>query len=133
MGPGHESRICEQHARLRLFNPARRACRYFRVQDAPPYCGDQARCLADEACYGPLLGRQLRGFANESEAVEVATRCVFVSGDRITSWADLCFLAMSNKNRWSQAPLNPAWAEPPPEGRLMMVDTAEVHRPWPQP
>jgi hypothetical protein len=36
----------------------------------------QARCLADEACYAPLLGRQLVGFANESEAVEAATRSV---------------------------------------------------------
>ena len=49
--------------------------RYFRVLDAPAYCSDQARCVADEACYGPLLGRQLRGFANESVAVEAATRC----------------------------------------------------------
>ena len=53
------------------------ACgRYFRVADAPPYCSDQARCIADEACYAPLLGRQLVGFANESEAVEAATRSV---------------------------------------------------------
>ena len=46
------------------------------MADAPPYCSDQARCIADEACYAPLLGRQLVGFANESEAVEAATRSV---------------------------------------------------------
>ena len=34
--------------------------------------------MADEACYGPLLGQQLRGFANESVAVEAVTRCALL-------------------------------------------------------
>lgn len=47
--------------------------RYFRIPGAPAYCSDARLCMADAACYGGLLGHQMRGFLNESEAVKAAT------------------------------------------------------------
>lgn len=44
--------------------------------DAPPECTQQAACLANEACWSPLLGQQLAGYATEQEAVDHALQCV---------------------------------------------------------
>jgi hypothetical protein len=38
----------------------------------PPECAQRESCLATPACYQPLLGRQLQGFATEGEALEHA-------------------------------------------------------------
>lgn len=49
--------------------------RYFRIPEAPARCSDAHYCMANVACYGSLLGKQMRGYINESEAVKAATKC----------------------------------------------------------
>lgn len=44
----------------------------FPIPNRPAGCSDRQTCLGDEACYAPLLSRQLLGFASEQEAVEHA-------------------------------------------------------------
>ena len=41
----------------------------FPVEGRPSFCVDRSACLASPECYEPLLGRPLRGFSTEQEAV----------------------------------------------------------------